>query len=408
MSEPIDVLNMSDEDFAKLDGAPPVLSAEEQAEAARVAAEAAAAAEAQPTEEELAAQAAQQAADDEAARLAAEQAAAGNQDDEPQLDAEGNPVKPEPVEKTPEQLAAEAAAAKGIATEGDPSKQEPGKDFDYKAAYEGLMQPIKANGKEITLKNPQELVQLAQMGANYTRKMQELAPYRKHLMMLENNQLLDEGKLSFLIDLSKKDPAAIQKFLKESGVNPLDIDTEAAPTYTGGNHRVTDEEANFRAVLDDVKSTETGKQVLQAINDTWDQASKEMLFSSPDIMNVMVQQKESGFYDRISNELDRRRALGQVPAGLTWLQAYKQVGDQLVASGGLDDLVAKQQPVAQTPPAVATPVATRVIQPKPAVAPNAKVAAAAPSKVAAAPAKVMKNPLEMSDDEFMKQFENRL
>lgn len=45
-----------------------------------------------------------------------------------------------------------------------------------------------------------EAIQLMQMGANYTRKMQELQPHRKTLLMLENNGLLDEGKLSFLID----------------------------------------------------------------------------------------------------------------------------------------------------------------------------------------------------------------
>lgn len=397
MDKSTDMLDMSDEDFAKLDSAPPVLSAEEQAEAARLAAEASTQAEPEPTAEELEAQ---RLADEEAAKTAAAaQAEPGAEvtEPEPELDANGQPVVKEPVEK-----------GDPVATPGTKEAEPAASEIDYKAAYEGLMKPIKANGKEITLRNPQELVQLAQMGANYTRKMQELAPYRKHLMMLENNQLLDEGKLSFLIDLSKKDPAAIQKFLKESGINPLDIDTEAAPTYQGGNHRVSDEEATFRAALDEIQSTDTGKVILQTINSAWDQASKEKLFTNPEIMTVMVQQKESGFYDRITAEVDRQRALGQLPAGLNWLQSYQHVGNQLASSGGLDDLVAKQEPLPQTSPVVDTPVATRVIQPKPKVAPNAQVAAAAPSKVAAAPAKVLVNPLSMSDDDFLKKFENRL
>lgn len=56
----------------------------------------------------------------------------------------------------------------------------------------------------IELRDSSEAVQLMQKGANYTRKMQDIAPHRKVLLMLENNGLLDEGKLSYLIDLEKK------------------------------------------------------------------------------------------------------------------------------------------------------------------------------------------------------------
>lgn len=278
---------------------------------------------------------------------------------------------------------------------------------DYKAMYEGLLAPIKANGKEIKLNSHAELVQLAQQGANYTRKMQDLAPHRKTLLMLENNGI-DQEKLSFAIDLLKKDPAAIQKLLKEGEINPLDIDTEAAPTYQGGNHHVTDEQANFCAALDDASTSETGRVVLQAINGTWDQASKELLFQQPDIINHMIVQQEAGFYERIAGEVDRRRVLGQLPAGMNFLQAYKTVGDQMVAAGQLQDLVDKTAPPVQTPPVAAAPVAVRVAPVKPVVAPNPKVEAAAPQRAAPNAAKKLVNPLAMSDDDFMKQFQNRL
>lgn len=278
---------------------------------------------------------------------------------------------------------------------------------DYKAMYEGLLAPIKANGKEIKLNSHAELVQLAQQGANYTRKMQDLAPHRKTLLMLENNGI-DQERLSFAIDLLKKDPAAIQKLLKEGEINPLDIDTEAAPTYQGGNHQVTDEQANFRAALDDATASETGRVVLQAIHGTWDQASKELLFQQPDIINHMIVQQEAGFYERIAGEVDRRRVLGQLPAGMNFLQAYKAVGDQMVAAGQMQDLVDKTTPPVQTPPVAAAPVAVRVAPVKPVVAPNAQVEAAAPTRAAPNAAKKLVNPLAMSDEDFMKQFQNRL
>ena len=375
-----ELLGMSDDEFLKLNSAPEVLPVEEQ-EAAPAAAVSVPEVQADPAPQEPAA-------------VVEEPQQVENQDPQP----------------TAEELAAQQAANPPV--EDEPAvvtTEEPVvEETDYKAAYEQLMQPLKANGKEISLRNPKELIQLAQMGANYTAKMQQLAPHRKTLMMLENNGI-DPEKLNFLIDLNRKDPTAIQKFLKESGVNPLDIDTEAEPTYKGGNHTVSDEEANFQEALNSAKSTDHGQYVLQAINSTWDQASKELLLTQPSIIETMAQQHEAGFYERIVGEMDRQRILGQLPVGQTWLQSYKSVGEQMVATGAFADLVANEQQQQQTPPQqVATPVATRVLTPKPQVAANPKAAAAAPSRVAPAAAKTLINPLQMSDDDFLKQFANRL
>jgi hypothetical protein len=143
------------------------------------------------------------------------------------------------------------------------------------------MAPFKANGKLIQLKDPSEVIQLMQMGANYTRKLQDIQPHRKVLLMLENNGLLDEGKLSFLIDLEKKNPEAIKKLVKDAGIDPMDIDTSSEPAYSEGNHLVSDEESGFRQVLDEMVSSETGKETVKLINTDWDQASKEALWKSP-------------------------------------------------------------------------------------------------------------------------------
>ena len=128
----------------------------------------------------------------------------------------------------------------------DPNKPaEQSTTVDYKEAYGQIMAPLKANGKTIELRSVDELRSLAQMGANYTRKMQDIAPHRKILLMLENNGLLDESKLSFYIDLEKKNPEAIKKLVVESGIDPLEIDTSVPAKYQASNHTVTDEELGF-------------------------------------------------------------------------------------------------------------------------------------------------------------------
>lgn len=274
---------------------------------------------------------------------------------------------------------------------------------NFEESYKKIMAPFKANGKMIELKSPEEAIQLMQMGANYTRKMQELVTHRRVLMMLERNGLLDESKLSFLIDVQAKNPEAIKKLVKDSGIDPLEIDTSVEPAYREGNHRVDDQEVLFQTALDDLKSNQSGIETIKAISTDWDDASKDILFKQPDILKLIHQQRENGIYDRITTEVNRQKTLGMIGPEVSFIQAYKAVGDKLVEQNAFADLT--KAPAA---PAVATPVATTVAAPKPTVVNKDKAAAASTARPAAPKAKEFINPLAMSDDEFLKTMANRL
>jgi len=286
-------------------------------------------------------------------------------------------------------------------TKNEPVKvDEPASTINYEEQYNRLMAPFKANGKMITLNSPDELIQLAQMGANYTRKMQDIQPHRKVLQMLQNNGLLDEGKLSFLIDLDKKDPEAIKKLIKDTGMDPLDIDTSVEPAYKEGNHRISDEDVAFTTALEDIKSTPNGIETIQVINQ-WDHASKDLLWKSPDLMAVIHSQRDNGIYDRIATEIDRRKTLGIIPATVPFIQAYRVVGDELNNQGKFNDLV---KPI----PKNNQPIATRVVTPKPTVTNGTKASAASTTRSVTTSAKQLVNPLAMSDEDFLKQMNNRV
>lgn len=284
---------------------------------------------------------------------------------------------------------------------------------EYKTFYEKIMTPFKANGKMIELRSEQEAIQLMQMGANYTRKLQDIQPHRKTLLMLENNGLLgDEGKLSFLIDLDKKDPEAIKKLMKDSGIDPLDMDLSVEPAYLEGNHRVTDEEASFRQTINDLTVDEAGKETISLINSQWDASSKEVLWKSPEIMTVIHAQRETGVYDLIVDEMDRQKTLGKITANTPFLQAYKTVGDELAAANGFAHIVGTQAVTNPSDTSAGKPepvaVATRTATPKSQVANEDKASAASSTRGTPKPAKVLVNPLAMSDDEFLKEFNQRL
>jgi hypothetical protein len=284
---------------------------------------------------------------------------------------------------------------------------------NFEAKYKEAMAPLKANGKTIEIQSMDELRQLASMGANFTRKMQDIAPHRKILAMLENNGLLDEAKLSFFIDLDKKNPEALKKLIKDSGVDPLDIDVSSEPAYQAGNHAVSDSEIAFRAVLEDLQSTPTGQETISLINSSWDQASKEELWKAPEVMATIQQQRENGIYDTISAEINRQAMLGKIPAGTPFIQAYLSVGNELNTRGVFTNLNAPnnkgvQNAPTQTIASVNAPVATRVVAPKPQVTNGAAANAAASTRQTQKRVLPVVNLQSMSDDDFLKNWQNRL
>ena len=326
-------------------------------------------------------------------------AAAAPVDDEEADTASGSESEQEVEQDTPAQVEEESSpatvAAEPAATTEAPQQQKQAVPeqaaADYEGFYKQVMSPLVANGKTIEIRSPAEAIQLMQMGANYTQKMQKLAPHRKVLMMLENNGLLDESRLSYLIDLDKKNPEAIKKLVKEAGIDPLDIDTSVEPTYQEGNHRVSEQEVAFNTVLEDAKSTPEGMQALTLINSTWDKPSIDALWDSPEIMLAMRDQVQSGVYAVITEEMERMKTFGAIPVGTPFIQAYRMAGDALLAKQGATTAVPQQR----------APVATRVVT-KPKVTDNSRVAAAAPTRSGGKQSTAPTNFLAMSDEDFLK------
>lgn len=293
--------------------------------------------------------------------------------------------------------------------ENDDADETPeGEAAQHKAFFDALMKPFKANGIDMTLRTPEEWVSMAQKGANYTQKMQGLAPNLKLLRMLENHGILDESKLSFLIDLDKRDPAAIQKYLKDADIDPMSVDTDADSTYEGKSHAVSDQEHTFATTVADVANSGlNGKALIREMNASWDTQSKDAMYQNPGILQILYEQKESGVYDSIMTEVKRRQALGQL-TGVPVLAAYKSVGEELTNSGQLQNTGATNGNTGATTSQDSAPkseVKTRTRKRK-RVSDDKRVSAAAPSRSGGVKTKPKQdfNPLAMSDEEFEKQF----
>lgn len=306
----------------------------------------------------------------------------------------------EPESETEDETATEDSDEREEEETVEKEKPETKEDtsLDYKQEYERLLAPFKANGREMSVQNVDEAVALMQMGANYNKKMAALKPNLKLLKMLQNNNLLSEEKINYLIDLEKKSPEAINKLIKESGIDPMDIDAEKAGDYKPNSYKVDDREIELDTVLEEIQDTPSYNRTLTVIGNQWDKASKEVIANQPQLIKVINDHVERGIYDLINVEMERERALGRLN-GLSDLEAYRQVGDAIQARGGFDHLSPQQG--RQTP---STP---KTVVPNPKKETDSKLRekkrAASMTKPATSNQNTQDfNPLAISDEEFSK------
>ena len=267
--------------------------------------------------------------------------------------------------------------------------------FNYENAYNQVTAPFKANGATMQVKSPEDIVRLMQMGAGAQKQMAKLKPNLKLIKMLENNNLLDERRLNNLIDLSKNDSKAIAKLVKDSGVDPDDIDIENASTYQPNNYTVTDSEYELDQVLDSIKHTDTFDKTIDVLTSEWDDKSKTFVSENPNVIKVINDHMLNGVYDKVNAVMQQEKALGKL-SGVTDVDAYKQIIDMLAKNGELID-GNQQEPVQSNVTDIGDAGSVKRKQNRKAAAPTKQTNTSNNSKQDV-------NFLTLSDDEFMAKY----
>ena len=294
--------------------------------------------------------------------------------------------EPESTEEEPEEAVSETIYDEEGSETPKEVPQEP--QTDYKSEYEALLAPFKASGRDIKVNSVEDARRLMQMGVDYNRKMQALKPHLRIMKALEKHNLLDEGKINRLIDLERKDPAAIAAFLKEKGIDPIEIDTSTEVGYQPTSHAPTSEEMNLNEVLDSIRDTSAYSRTMEELGNKWDNTSKEVFVKHPQLISVINNHVETGIYDQIMGIVETERVLGRL-VGLSDLEAYKQVGDALQQRGAFKTQTAERK-------------AEPGKSPQSDVQRDARRKAAQPTRSTPTASKQLPNvnPLALSDEEF--------
>ena len=219
--------------------------------------------------------------------------------------------------------------------EGDKQKKESAKkeakqpevdEADLKAVHAAIFKPFKANGKEIAPKTVEDVISLMQMGANYTKKMQLMAPMKKAVESLNKAQI-GESDLNFLIDVHNGDKEAIKKLLEKHKVDPIELDMENT-NYVPKNNIASDEDVEYSDVLSDIQSSLP--KIQEILTKQWDNQSRTELLKNPQLMRALHEEIEMGRFDEVQAQLEIEKTFGRYK-GKSDVEAYIDLVSRLVA-----------------------------------------------------------------------------
>lgn len=273
--------------------------------------------------------------------------------------------------------------------EGLSSPKEPIEEEDFADSLSGLS--VSYGDKKITLENKEEAIKLMEMGLRYAKESRDLAQNNKLLATLKEHKLTDLDTLNYAIDLINKNPEAIAKLVAESGVDVYEIDTENSTSYKPNNYEVSDSKIKLDEVIASIVHTPSYQRTMDVVGKVWDQQSRDALIAKPELLGWLNTHIGTGIFDRIDQEIDRRRILGQLDTSLSTLDQYWHVGQQLHEAG---KLVPKTLP--QRAPEVRQAPEREVR--------GHKKSASAPRPTSRATAPRNEDVFAMSDEEFLRKY----
>jgi len=222
---------------------------------------------------------------------------------------------------------------------------------NWEEQYKAALAPLKASGREVNIDNIDELRTLAQMGIDYQKKMVALKPHKSVIKTLEKEGI-DSERLNYLIDLNKKNPDAIKHLLKDSGINPLEIDTEEELKYTPTNYKVDESTVAMDDVIESISTSPKFTSTVEIVSKQWDSKSREVIANNPEYLVSLNEHVHNGVYDQIDTVLQKEKLLGRLK-GMSDIDAYIQIGNWMQENGLFSNQVTKPtteiaQPVVQT------------------------------------------------------------
>lgn len=270
----------------------------------------------------------------------------------------------------------------------------------------------KANGQDFEFTEQEVIERFGQVfgqSMNYTKKMQQIKPWRETIDALEDAGIGQEnlGDLMKAIDVVKGDKDAIASILKQNNIDALDLDTEN-DNYIPKNYGRDDTELAIKDIVDEISVDKEYDITHNILSKQWDDVSRQEFVKDPELIKLLHVDVKSGTYDQVNSIAQKLKVYDN--GRRSDLDYYKEASGQYFQNLSIDQQKVATQRQAEEAKQAAEAEKIREVKAKQAQRASTKKASSR-RKAATAPKKgggnnKVKDYLDDSDEGFEDWYNN--
>ena len=166
---------------------------------------------------------------------------------------------------------------------------------------------VKAYGQTMNF-TTDELIKLAPKALHFTKKLQELAPYRRSISAMQENNITEDDINQF-IEMRKGNKTAIANFLNKNNVDAYDVSNiEAQESMKYQPLKYGREQNELNRVIEELQEHPRSAELTHYVA-SLDEVSKNRLVQHPDVLEVLMSNIENGHFEVIQPEANKRAFL---------------------------------------------------------------------------------------------------
>jgi hypothetical protein len=271
-----------------------------------------------------------------------------NDDDKNEEEEEEEVEQPEEEESSKEESPEEESEPKEETDNSDEKKQDDKQQqTEEKIDEDKILKQtfrVKANGKDFDF-SVEELLRLAPKAMDYTRKTQEIAPWKKTISALKDQGLTHED-VNLLIDVYKGNKDAITQIIKKANIDLVDLDTESETDYRPNEYGKSDQELDIEEVVERISNDKEYDITARVINNVWDDRSREHFAKYPDDILVLHEDIKEGRFDDVAAIANKLKILdtGKPKSDVEY---YIEAGNQYFQAQAQQQQAEQQQQIAK-------------------------------------------------------------
>jgi hypothetical protein len=229
------------------------------------------------------------------------------QDDEPEEEVDEVPAEDDNSDPEGDEDSDNEQAEDEVEEE-ESVEEEPEAETEEEAKAESGLRPVRADGMDIPVKSLDEVYNLASMGVNYKKKMADIAPFRRSISAMKENGVT-ESDINKFIDIRNGNKDALQSFIKELGVDPLDIDVETDNHYIPTEHGVDESTTAIQEIVEEISKDPEYAMTQKVVDSQWDSESRKVLAQNPTMIRGLHEEIKKGVYAKVAPEALRLELL---------------------------------------------------------------------------------------------------